>query len=139
MMHTIAAFSIGFVVPSWVTVSAPAARVVADSGHRAARITATIDLESITSPGKAVYASPRKFEKDFSRPMSIPEEGIEAVVEVMRSGRLFRYCATDSHVAQAEVEFAEMVGSKYALGVNSCSSAILLALIVSGVKGGARI
>ena len=50
----------------------------------------------------------------------------------MRGGRLFRYCATSaetSEVAQAEKEFAAMVNQKYALGVNSCSSAIMLALM----------
>ena len=50
---------------------------------------------------------PSAFLKDFSRPMAIPEEGIAAAVEVMRGGRLFRYCATSaetSHVAQAEKE-----------------------------------
>merc|ERR1711965_327179 len=71
--------------------------------------------------------------------MSIPEEGIAAAVEVMRGGRLFRYCATSaetSHVAQAEKEFAAMVNQKYALGVNSCSSAIMLALMAVGVEPG---
>ena len=82
------------------------------------------------------------FMKDFSRPMSIPEEGIAAAVEVMRGGRLFRYCATSaetSHVAQAEKEFAAMVNQKYALGVNSCSSAIMLALMAVGVEPGAQV
>ena len=74
--------------------------------------------------------------------MSIPEEGIAAAVEVMRGGRLFRYCATSaetSHVAQAEKEFAAMVNQKYALGVNSCSSAIMLALMAVGVDPGDQV
>ena len=74
--------------------------------------------------------------------MAIPEEGIAAAVEVMRGGRLFRYCATSaetSHVAQAEKEFAEMVNQKYALGVNSCSSAIMLALMAVGVDPGDQV
>ena len=55
---------------------------------------------------------------DFTKPMDIPEAGMEAAMEVMRSGRLFRYTqpAEMSQVSQAEVEFAEMVGQKYALG-----------------------
>merc|ERR1719171_483296 len=60
----------------------------------------------------------------------------------MRGGRLFRYCATSaetSQVSQAEVEFAEMVGQKYALGVNSCSSAIMIAMIVCGVESGDQV
>ena len=86
--------------------------------------------------------APDPFLKDFSRPMSIPEEGIAAAVEVMRGGRLFRYCATSaetSHVAQAEKEFAAMVNQKYALGVNSCSSAIMLALMAVGVDPGDQV
>merc|ERR1712167_230766 len=86
--------------------------------------------------------APEPFLKDFTRPMSIPEEGIQAAVEVMRGGRLFRYCATSaetSHVAQAEKEFAAMVNQKYALGVNSCSSAIMLALMAVGVDPGDQV
>merc|ERR1719263_133980 len=86
--------------------------------------------------------APDPFLKDFSRPMSIPEEGIAAAVEVMRGGRLFRYCATSaetSEVAQAEKEFAAMVNQKYALGVNSCSSAIMLALMAVGVDPGDQV
>merc|ERR1712224_1038336 len=62
--------------------------------------------------------------------------------EVMRGGRLFRYCATSaetSQVAQAEKEFAAMVNQKYALGVNSCSSAIMLALMAVGVEPGDQV
>ncbi len=83
-----------------------------------------------------VLPRPAVFTGDFTKPMSVPEEGIAAATEVMRSGRLFRYCAKDSQVAQAEVEFARMVGAKYALAVNSCSSAILIALMLSGVETG---
>lgn len=79
------------------------------------------------------------FKKDFTQPMGIPEEGIEAAVAVMRTGRLFRYsCANaeTSQVAQAEREFAESVGARFAVGVNSCSSAILVALLGVGVRPG---
>lgn len=81
-------------------------------------------------------AKPKTFMKDFSKPMSIPDEGIDAAVKVMKSGRLFRYSATSSHtslVSIAEKAFAEAMETKYAIAVNSCSSAILLSLIASGV------
>jgi hypothetical protein len=42
---------------------------------------------------------PAKFMGDFSKPMAIPEAGIAKAIEVMQSGRLFRYIATDSQVA----------------------------------------
>lgn len=85
---------------------------------------------------------PVKFTKDFSKPMSIPDEGINAAVEVMKSGRLFRYSATSadtSQVAEAEKMFAAAMDSKYAIAVNSCSSAILLSLIASGIGMGDKV
>jgi len=85
---------------------------------------------------------PETFMKDFSKPMSIPDEGIEAAVEVMKSGRLNRYSATSSEtsqVANAEKTFATAMQSKYAIAVNSCSSAILLSLLASGVGNGDKV
>jgi len=83
--------------------------------------------------------APAKFEKDFLKPMGVPAEGIEAAVRVMESGRLFRYSAASadtSEVSNAEAEFAEMAGAKYAIAVNSCSSAIMLTLLGAGVEAG---
>jgi len=91
---------------------------------------------------KAAYVEPKRFEKDFSKPMAIPREGIEAAVKVMESGRVFRYCTTSaetSEVAKAEDEFASMVGQKYAFGVNSCSSAIFIAMLAVGVEHGDKV
>lgn len=82
---------------------------------------------------------PTPFKKDFFRPLAVPTEGIEAAIAVMQSGRLNRYSATaakHSQVALAEKEFAELTGRKYAVAVNSCSSALLLALSVLEVKAG---
>lgn len=42
-------------------------------------------------------------------------------------------------MSQAEAEFAVFTGRKYAVAVNSCSSAILLALITAGVKAGDQV
>lgn len=95
------------------------------------------------APKAALHvAPPPNFKKDFSKPMAIPEDGIAEAVKVMQSGRLFRYCAKsadESQVSQAEVEFAAMVGAKYALGVNSCSSAMMLTLMSVDVKQGTKV
>ena len=85
---------------------------------------------------------PLSFNKDFTRPMSIPDEGIDAAVEVLRSGRLFRYSCESAEVSQvalAEEEFAKATGARYAVGVNSCSSAILIALLSVGVRHGDKV
>jgi len=82
---------------------------------------------------------PAPFKKDFFRPLAVPQEGIEAAIAVMQSGRLNRYSSTSaktSQVANAEKEFAELTGRKYAIAVNSCSSALLLALKVLEVQPG---
>ena len=91
---------------------------------------------------RAESAVSRIFEKDFTRPMSIPEEGIDAAVNICRNGRLFRYSsesAGDSQVALAEKEFADMTQARYAVGVNSCSSAILIALLGVGLERGDKV
>lgn len=125
-----------------------------NTGAFKTRAVLAVALAALASPAAAILGSmrrmvpsanlvpPNKFTKDFSRPMAIPEEGIEAATRIMRSGRLFRYSALDaeqSEVAQAEKEFAEMVNQKYAVGVNSCSSAILLAMVTCGVKPGDKV
>ena len=101
-----------------------------------------VDSSRIQRGAKGGLEQPEKFTKDFSKPMSIPREGIEAAMRVMESGRVFRYCATSaetSEVAKAEDEFAEMVRQKYAIGVNSCSSAIFIAMLATGVEQGDKV
>lgn len=75
----------------------------------------------------------------FHKPEPIPEAGIRRAEEIMRSGKIFRY-ECDSHeeseAALLEHDFAEYMGQEYAVAVNSCSSAILLALLAAGVKPG---
>lgn len=80
--------------------------------------------------------------KDFYNLPPVPEEGIGRAVEIMRSGRMFRYSTGDAETSDAsllEREFAAYIGVKFALGVNSCSSALLLALRISGVKPGDKV
>jgi dTDP-4-amino-4,6-dideoxygalactose transaminase len=59
----------------------------------------------------------------------IPAAAREAIDAMLQSGDLFRYTASeDSPVALLEREFAETMGSRYALAVSSCSAALFLAL-----------
>ncbi len=75
----------------------------------------------------------------------IDEDEIKEVMEVLREGYLFRYGISlgpevDSRfkakVAKAEEEVARLVGSRYAVAVNSGTSALLTALSALGVGPG---
>ena len=59
----------------------------------------------------------------------IPEAARAEIDRLLQSGDLFRYTAPeDAPVALLEREFADLMGSKYALAVSSCSAAIFLSL-----------
>ncbi len=72
----------------------------------------------------------------------IPESAKVAIDDLMQSGDLFRYTApldAPSQVTLLEKEFAEFMGVKYALAVNSASSAIYLSLLAVGVSPGDQV
>ena len=76
---------------------------------------------------------------DLSDPGSLPDEAIEQAVTLMKSGRLHRYgeySETEPHAALFEKEFAEYIGSRYAIGVNSGGCALFLGLKIAGVEPG---
>ena len=80
-----------------------------------------------------------RLERDLSSPPGIPEAGIAAVEGVLRQGWLHRYGETlgdASEAALLEAEFAALLGTRYAIAVNSCGSAMFLALLCTGVKPG---
>lgn len=82
------------------------------------------------------------FKGSFTQQEPIPEEGIEAAVAVMRSGRLHRYNTAADEVAQTvllEQEFAAMVGADYCLAVASGGYAMATALRAVGVKPGDKV
>ncbi len=60
----------------------------------------------------------------------VSEGAIEAVTEVLRSG----WIGLGPKTAEFETRFAEYVGAKYAVAVNSATSALHLAMLVSGVR-----
>jgi perosamine synthetase len=63
---------------------------------------------------------------------SINEAEIGAVLEVLRSGWL----TSGPRVKEFEAAFANYTGAAHALAVNSCTSALHLALAVGGVGEG---
>lgn len=68
-------------------------------------------------------------------PSLIDEREINAVTEVLRSGKLFRFIA-DSQVASFEKAAAAQIGAKHALMVNSGTSALICALTGVGIGPG---
>jgi dTDP-4-amino-4,6-dideoxygalactose transaminase len=68
-------------------------------------------------------------------PVALPwigEEEKELVLETLETGWL----TTGPRTKQFEVEFAESVGAKYALAVNSCTAALHIALAALGIGPG---
>ncbi|AQS48026.1 aminotransferase [Thioclava nitratireducens] len=83
-----------------------------------------------------------RFSKSFTQQPPIPEEGIEAAVAVMRSGRLHRYNHAPgeaSEVVELEREYAQWQGARYCLAVASGGQAMQIALRAAGVMPGDRV
>jgi dTDP-4-amino-4,6-dideoxygalactose transaminase len=82
------------------------------------------------------------FTGNFTQQEPIPEEGIQAALEVMRSGRLHRYNVAEGEAGETallEKEFADQLGAKYCLAVASGGYAMAAALRAMGVAPGARV
>jgi dTDP-4-amino-4,6-dideoxygalactose transaminase len=70
----------------------------------------------------------------------IPEAARAEIDRLLSSGDLFRYTAPeDAPVALLEREFADLMGTRYALAVSSCSAAIFLGLRALDLAPGARV
>ncbi|PIE11230.1 MAG: aminotransferase [Rhodobacterales bacterium] len=70
----------------------------------------------------------------------IPEAARAEVERLLQSADLFRYTAAkDAPVSLLEAEFAQMMGSKYALAVSSCSAALFLSLKALNLPRGAKV
>lgn len=84
-------------------------------------------------------AEPARLTRDLTEPPPIPEAGIARALELLRSGRLFRYGemgADQLDVSLLEREFAKLIGREFCVAVNSGGAAIFLALKVAGVEPG---
>lgn len=80
-----------------------------------------------------------RFTGSFTQQEPIPEDGIAAALEVMRSGRLHRYNTVPGETAETvllEQEFAEMTGARYCLAVASGGYAMGTALRAVGIGPG---
>jgi len=82
------------------------------------------------------------FKGKFTQQEPIPEAGIEAALEVLKSGRLHRYNLVGGEpgeVALLEQEFAAYTGARYALAVASGGYAMGTALRAIGVVPGDKV
>lgn len=78
----------------------------------------------------------------FPGGLEIGEEEKQAVLEVLDAKYLFRYYGPEEHpskVGELEKAFAERIGRKHALAVNSCTSALISALVAAGVGPGSEV
>ncbi|ROT98531.1 DegT/DnrJ/EryC1/StrS family aminotransferase [Histidinibacterium lentulum] len=83
-----------------------------------------------------------RFTGSFTQQEPIPEQGIEAALAVMRSGRLHRYNTVSGELAEVallEQEFANFLGARYCLATASGGSAMTTALRAVGIGPGDRV
>lgn len=89
-------------------------------------------------PGPAGEATPRPA-FDLTAQEPIPEAGVRAALALLQSGKMHRYGEASGVPAEAallEAEFAESVNRRYAVGLNSCGSALFVALKCLDVGAG---
>jgi dTDP-4-amino-4,6-dideoxygalactose transaminase len=82
---------------------------------------------------------PRRLELDLTRQEPIPQAGVDAALALMASGKLHRYGEVGGKPSEAsalEEAFARELGVRYCVALNSCGSAMFLALKAAGVRPG---
>lgn len=80
-----------------------------------------------------------RLELDLTQQEPIPQSGVDAALALMRSGKLHRYGETGgkpSEVSALEAEFAQELGVRYCVAMNSCGSTMFVALKAAGVRHG---
>ena len=83
-----------------------------------------------------------RLELDLTQQEAIPAPGVEAALRLMASGRLHRYGETGglpSEVSLLESEFAQQLGARYCVAMNSCGSTLFVALKAAGVRPGDKV
>ena len=96
----------------------------------------------LTAPSKATsFSIGENMSKlpNLTAAESIPDAAMDEVTRILQTGDLFRYGSDQSPVALLEAEFAQALGSKYALAVSSCSAALFLSLKALGLPRDAKV
>lgn len=82
------------------------------------------------------------FKKSFTQQEPIPDAGINAAIEVMRSGRLHRYNILPGELSETdhlEIEFAQTMGVPYCLACSSGGYALHIAMRAAGIQAGDKV
>eukprot|EP00526_Cylindrotheca_closterium_P012992 CAMPEP_0113618022 /NCGR_PEP_ID=MMETSP0017_2-20120614/9110_1 /TAXON_ID=2856 /ORGANISM="Cylindrotheca closterium" /LENGTH=441 /DNA_ID=CAMNT_0000527493 /DNA_START=64 /DNA_END=1389 /DNA_ORIENTATION=- /assembly_acc=CAM_ASM_000147 len=80
--------------------------------------------------------------RDIKMPDPVPEEGQKEALELMKSGKMYRYNIAkgeESVVSMCEKEICDYTGFKYCVGLNSCGSALMLLLKTTGLQPGGKV
>jgi dTDP-4-amino-4,6-dideoxygalactose transaminase len=80
--------------------------------------------------------------RDIKTPDPVPFEGQQGAIELMQTGRMYRYnvkSAEESVVSLCEKEVTDYTGHKYCVALNSCGSALMLLLKTSGLPHGGKV
>lgn len=80
--------------------------------------------------------------RDIKTPDPVPVAGQEAAVELMKTGRMYRYniaAGEESVVSMCEQEIADYTGFKYCVALNSCGSALMLLLKTTDLPIGGKV
>ena len=94
-----------------------------------------MDEQLAINGGAPVAAEP--FPPSWHGPSEIGEAEVEAVAEVVRSGRLFRFLDMEhSRCAELERKFQGMTGRDYALAVGGGTAALICGLVGIGIGEG---
>lgn len=96
---------------------------------------------ALASSASALLTNPIRtiISRDIKTPDPVPQSGIDEAVELMSSGRMYRYNVKDaasSTVSKCEAEVAAYTGHKYCVALNSCGSAIMLMMKCAGLEAG---
>lgn len=76
---------------------------------------------------------------DLTKQEPVPQAGVEAALALMANGKMHRYGETGgqpSEVSALEAEFAQQVGRRYCVAMNSCGSTMFVALKAASVQPG---
>jgi len=99
-------------------------------------------ISPIQDTYKAKIKPRTRVTKDIKTPDPIPIQGQRQALDIMNSGRLYRYNIgpnEESVVSLCEREIADYTGHKYCIGLNSCGSALMLLLKTTGLKYGEKV